>query len=81
MLASFDLLLAGASFLVRLHCHFYPGAVLDLSACAKLDELVVQTTSASALRKLRLRKSSPLNYSFYIFDEHGERSLEIEYVE
>lgn len=79
--ASYDTLLAGASNLVQLFCHFYPGAVLDLSACAKLNELVVQTTSDSALRKLRLRKNAPLSYRFEAFDEHGERSLEIEYVE
>lgn len=79
--ASYDTLLAGASNLVRLYCHFYPGEVLDLSACAKLDELVVQTTSGSTLRKLRLRKDMPLNGGIYICDENGVCSLEIEYVE
>lgn len=77
----YDTLLAGASNLVRLYCHFYPGEVLDLSACAKLDELVVQTTSGSTLRKLRLRKDMPLNGGIYICDENGVCSLEIEYVE
>ena len=77
----YDTLLAGAVNLKELNCNFYPGGVLDLSACAKLEYLSVRVTHGSALWKLRLRKNLPLREDIRVYDEDGERSLKVEYVE
>ena len=55
--------------------------MLDLSACAKLEYLSVRVTHGSALWKLRLRKNLPLREDIRVYDEDGERSLKVEYVE
>lgn len=82
--ACYDALLARAVNLKELTCNFYPGTVLDLSGCPKLESLSIQTFDGAALAKIRLRKGLPQLRELSICDEKGRDCLhriEIEYVE
>ena len=83
----YDALLAGAVNLKRLYCDFYPDAVLDLSHCPKLADLIIHVRAGSELKKIRMHKNAPIAIyggGIDIRDEKGNdcsSSVEIEYVE
>lgn len=82
--ACYDTLLADAVSLEQFYCDYYPGAVLDLSRCPKLEALWVQTFAGSPLSKIRLRKGAPVNRQLSIRDENGRdcsKRIEIEYAD
>ena len=82
--ACYDALLADGANLKVLYCNFYPGAVLDLSRCPKLETLWVQTFAGSALTKIRMCKGIPPLREVNIYDENSRdcsHLIKIEYVE